>query len=69
MLKHLLISPFALLTLWTSQMSTQIIAMSDLGDTLMMMQGLEANMMLLKMWFFLIKSSTMFEVIGVFVFS
>jgi len=51
-LKHLLIRSLALLPLWTSQMSNQMITISDLGETLMM-QGFEAIVILLNMWLFL----------------
>jgi len=46
-LKHLLIRLFALLLLWTSQMSNQMMAMSDFGDTLII-YGFDAKAMLLK---------------------
>ena len=45
-------------------MLIQMMAMSDFGETLIM-QGLEASMILLKIWFFLIISSTISDVIGV----
>ena len=47
MLKHLLISIFALLPLWTSQMSIHTIDMSDLGDTLITL-GFDTKVMLSK---------------------
>ena len=61
MLKHQLIKLLALLLLWTSQMSIQMIDMSDFGNTLMT-HGLEASVMLLKIWFCLILSSTSLDV-------
>ena len=44
-LKHRLIKLLALLPLWTSQISIQMIDISDFGKTLMT-YGLEVNMML-----------------------
>ena len=41
-LKHLLMRHLALFSLWTSHMSTHIIAISDLGDTLIT-RGLEVT--------------------------
>jgi len=49
-LKHLLISMLALLLLWTSHMSIQMIDMSNLEDTLMTL-GLDAEVTLSKIWF------------------
>jgi len=49
-LKHWLIRSLALHPLCTSQMSIQTMAMSDLGETLMIL-GLDAREMLSKMWF------------------
>jgi len=46
-LKYLLISPLALLPLWTFYMSNQMIAISDLGNTLII-QSFEVIAMLLK---------------------
>ena len=66
-LKHLLMSPFTLLPLLTFQILIHMIAISDL-DKILMIWGLETNVMLLKMWFFLMISSTMLELIGVFIF-
>jgi len=43
-LKHWLMRPLVLLPLWTSQMSIQMIDISDLGKTLMTL-GLDANIM------------------------
>jgi len=43
-------SNLAFLPLWTSQMSIQTIAMSDLGDTLITL-GFDAREILSKMWF------------------
>ena len=68
MLKHLLISPLVLLPLWTFQISSQIITMSDSSDTLMMC-GFEATMILLKIWLFLMIDSTILVKMGVLVFS
>ena len=47
MLKHWLIKLLALLPLWMSQMSIQMIDMSDFGNTLIT-RGLEASVMLSK---------------------
>jgi len=60
--------PLALLLLWTSQMFSQIIIMSDLGDTLMMW-SLEVITILLKVWLLLIMNLTISAEIGVLVFS
>ena len=51
-LKHLLISVFAFLPLWTSQMSIHTKAMSDFGETLITL-GFDAREMLSNMWFYL----------------
>jgi len=59
-LKHWLIKPLALLPLWTSQMSILWIDMSDFGNTLMTC-GLEASVILSKIWFYLIISSTLLD--------
>jgi len=67
-LKYLLISPLALLPLWTFYMSNQIIAISDLGNTLII-QSFEVIAMLLKIWLFLIIVSTTSNEIEVLVFS
>ena len=66
-LKHLLVSPFVLLLLWTSHMSNQMIAISVLGNILMI-QGFEATTMLLKIWLSLIIILTMFAEIEALVF-
>ena len=57
MLKHLLIRHLALLPLWTSQISIQMIDISDLGETLIT-HGLDVRTMLLKIWFCLMIPST-----------
>jgi len=49
-------------------MFTQMMAISDLGETLMI-HGLDARMILLKMWFLLMISLTTLEVSGVSIFS
>jgi len=67
-LKYLLISPLALLPLWTFYMSNQMIAISDLGNTLII-QSFEVIAMLLKIWLFLIIVSTTSNEIEVLVFS
>ena len=46
MLKYLLISPLALLPLWTFQISIHMIATSDLGKTLII-QSLKTSAILL----------------------
>ena len=61
-------SPLALLLLWTSHMSNQMIAMSNLDNTLMI-QSFEATIILLKMWLLLMIDSTTSDEIGVLVFS
>ena len=61
MLKHQLIRLLALLLLWMFQMSIQIMNMSDLGKTLINL-GLDANLMLSKIWFCLRTVSTSLEV-------
>ena len=66
-LKHLLISPFTLLLLETSQISNQMIVISDLGDTLIIWD-FEVTTMLLKIWLFLMIILTKFAKIGVLVF-
>ena len=50
MLKHLLMSILVLLPLWASHISIQTMAMLDLGDILITL-GLDANIILLKIWF------------------
>ena len=60
-LKHLLIRPFALLLLLMSQMSIQMINISDLGETLMI-RSFYVRTMLSKIWFRFIMSSTSFGV-------
>ena len=67
-LKHLLISPFILLSLWMSHMSNQMIAMSDWRKTLMIW-GFKVTTILLKIWLLLIISLTMSDKIEVLVFS
>jgi len=61
MLKHWLIKLLVLLPLWTSQMLIQMIDMSDFGNILMTC-GLEASVMLSKIWFCLIISSMSLDV-------
>ena len=61
MLKHQLMSILALFLLWMSHMSIHTMDMSDLGDTLMTL-GLDANKMLLKIWFCLKTILMSFEV-------
>ena len=68
MLKYLLMRPFALLLLCESQISSQMMVMSDLSNTLMIL-GLDAIAMLLKIWLFLIMVSTTSIDSEVFVFS
>ena len=51
-LKHLLIIFLALLLFWVFHMSIQMIAMSDLGETLIMC-GFDVRMISLKIWLFL----------------
>jgi len=60
--------PFAFKLFWESQILIQITAMSDLGDVLITC-GYDAKTTSLKMWDFLITSSTISEVISKFVFS
>jgi len=60
MLKHLLMSILALLPLWTSQMSIHTMAISDLGDTLIIL-GLDASEMLSKIWFCFRTNSMSFD--------
>ena len=60
-LKHWLINPLALLLLWTSQISIQIINMSNFSNTLMT-QSLETKVILSKIWFCLIMPSTSLKV-------
>ena len=60
-LKHWLIKVLALLSLWTSQMSIQIIDISNFSDTLMTC-SFEASITLLKIWFCLMMFSTSLEV-------
>ena len=67
-LKHLLISPFALLPLCVFQISSQMMAMSNFGNILITL-GLEAINMLLKIWLFFKIFLTMSNVKEVFVFS
>jgi len=59
MLKHLL---------WTSQILIQMIDMSDLGETLMNL-SLDAKMISLRMWFFLMIFLTTLEEMEVLVSS
>ena len=49
-LKHQLMSPLALLPLWTFQISIQIMDMSDLGETLITL-GLDTRLILSNIWF------------------
>jgi len=67
-LKHLLMRPFTLLLLWTFQISNQMIAISDLGDTLITW-SFKATVMLLKMWLLLMIVSTTSDEIKMLVFS
>jgi len=60
-LKHLLISILALLPIWTSHTSIQMIDMSDLGDTLMTL-GLDTKVTLSNIWFCLRIVLTLLEV-------
>jgi len=62
-LKHLLMKLLALLLLWTSHISSQTIAISDLGETLIIW-GFNAVDILLKIWLTLRIGSTMLELIG-----
>jgi len=68
MLKHLLIKPLVLEPLWTSQILIQMIDMSDLGETLMNL-SLDAKMISLRMWFFLMIFLTTLEEMRVLVSS
>ena len=61
-LNLLLIRYLALNLLWASQMLIQIIDMSDLGNTLIIL-GFNANTMLLKIWLLFKIFSTLSEVI------
>ena len=60
-LKYLLIRLLVLLLLWTSQMTIQIIDISDLGETLMT-HGFDARTILSKIWFCLIIPSILLGV-------
>ena len=60
--------PFTLLLLWTFQISNQMIAISDLDDTLITW-SFKATVMLLKMWLLLMIVSTTSDEIEVLVFS
>jgi len=60
--------PLALVLALTFQMLIQMIDISDLGETLIIL-GLEAKIILLKMWFSLIIVLTTLVIIGVLVFS
>ena len=62
-LKHLLIKLLALLLLWSSYISSQTIAISDLGEALIIW-GFNAVDILLKIWLTLRIGSTMLELIG-----
>ena len=64
MLKHLLIRFLALAPFWESHMSIQIIAISDLGDTLII-RGLDTNLTLLNRWILLMTSLIWLWTIGV----
>ena len=68
MLKGLLIRVLALYPLWASQMSTQTIAILDLGEALIT-QGFNKSNILLKIWLDLMTISTKSEVIRMLVFS
>ena len=57
LMRHLALDP-----LWVSQMSTQIIDMSDLEDTLIIL-SFDTNTTSLKIWLFFKKISTLLEVI------
>ena len=61
MLKEWLMRPLALLPLWTSQISIQMIDMSDLDDTLIT-YGLEVRVMLLKIWFYFMMALMSLEI-------
>ena len=65
MLNRLLIIFLALLLFWVSQISIQTIAMSDLGETLMIL-GFDASTISLNMWLFLRMCSISSEEIHVF---
>ena len=67
MLKHLLIKLLALKLLWTSQISIQMINMSDLDETLMTL-GLDIKTISLKIWFSLMIFLTISEEIRVSIF-
>jgi len=67
-LKQWLIRVFADVSLWESQMSTHIIAISDFSDTLIIL-SLEAKDMLLKKYVFFKIVSITLELIDVLVFS
>ena len=60
-LKYQLIRPLALTPLCVSQMLIHIIAISDFGDTLITF-GLEVRVILSKIWFCFMMSSTLFDV-------
>ena len=64
-LNHLLIIFLALLLFRVSQISIQTIAISDLGETLMIL-GFDASMISLKMWLFLRMHSISLEEMCVF---
>ena len=68
MWKHLLISPFALLLLWTFQISNYTIIISNFSKLLMIL-SLEATIKLLKIWLLLMIVSTTSAIIGMLVFS
>jgi len=67
-MKHLLIKSFILVSLFISQMSSQMMAMSDL-DNILITLGQDAIEMLLKIWLFFKIISTTSEVKGVVMFS
>ena len=62
-----MINYLALLPLWSFQMSSQIIAISDFEDTLIMW-SLETIVILLNIWLLLMIDSTTWAKIGVLVF-
>ena len=67
-LKHLLIRPLALLLLWTSHISSHMIAIFKLGNTLIT-QGFEVREILLKIWLFFKMDLIMLALMEMLVFS
>ena len=67
-LKHLLISIFALLPLWTSQMSIYTIDMSDLGDTLITLVSrlLRVNFIFISSFHFILFFLFLFRLFSIF---